>query len=72
MWLPQGKTTWASVMYRAGATSFQIAVGDGFTVGLKADGSVVAVGTNEYGQCDVQDWGDIVMITAGRLHVLGA
>ena len=29
------------------------------TVGLKADGTVVAVGDNEYGQCNVSDWTDI-------------
>ena len=35
-----------------------VAVSTGFlhTVGLKRDGTVVAVGNNEYGQCDVGDW----------------
>lgn len=36
-----------------------IATGNGHTVGLKADGTVVAVGYNEDGQCDVSDWTDI-------------
>ncbi|MEH6996676.1 chromosome condensation regulator, partial [Neobacillus drentensis] len=27
--------------------------------GLKSDGTVVAVGDNEYGQCDVSDWSGI-------------
>jgi len=35
------------------------------TVGLKSDGTVVAVGDNEYGQCDVSDWTDIVAVSAG-------
>ncbi|MBR0205243.1 MAG: TIR domain-containing protein [Clostridia bacterium] len=36
-----------------------IAAGSYHTVGLKADGTVVAVGYNEYGQCDVSDWKNI-------------
>ena len=31
------------------------------TVGLKADGTVVAVGDNGYGQCDVDGWTDILV-----------
>ena len=38
--------------------------GDGHTVGLKADGTVVAVDLNKDGQCDVSDWKDIVAISA--------
>ena len=41
------------------------------TVGLRADGAVVAVGYNEYGQCDVSDWTDIVAIAAGGNHTVG-
>ena len=29
------------------------------TVGLKFDGTVVAVGYNEFGQCDVSGWTNI-------------
>lgn len=29
------------------------------TIGLKADGTIVAKGWNEYGQCNVSDWKDI-------------
>ena len=29
------------------------------TVGLRSDGTVVATGWNEYGQCNVSDWTDI-------------
>ena len=32
---------------------------DYHTVGLKKDGTLVAVGDNEYDQCDVGDWKDI-------------
>ena len=40
-------------------------------MGLKADGTVVAVGSNFYGQCDVSKWRDIVAISAGDMHSLG-
>ena len=29
------------------------------SIGLKSDGTVVAVGNNDYGQCDVSGWTDI-------------
>ena len=42
------------------------------TVGLKSDGTVVAVGANGCGQCDVDDWRDIVAISAGdSSHTVG-
>ena len=41
------------------------------TVGLKADGTVVAVGENKYGQCNVNDWLDIVAICAGDDYTVG-
>jgi hypothetical protein len=40
-------------------------------VGIKSDGTVVAVGANEYGQCDVGSWMDIVQIDAGWHHTVG-
>ncbi|HDX9610461.1 TPA: RCC1 repeat protein [Bacillus toyonensis] len=36
-----------------------IAAGCAHTVGLKSDGTVVAVGNNEFGQCDVGSWRNI-------------
>lgn len=45
--------------------------GKGHTVGLRKDGTVVAVGDNEYGQCDVNDWTNIVAISAGDWHTVG-
>ena len=36
-----------------------IASGGQHVIGLKADGTVVAVGDNNFGQCDVSDWKDI-------------
>ena len=48
-----------------------ISAGFHHTVGLKADGTVVAVGENDYGQCDVSGWTNIVAIAAGDLHTVG-
>ena len=35
------------------------------------DGTVVAVGDNESGQCDVSDWTDIVAVSVGDYHTIG-
>lgn len=45
--------------------------GDRFTVGLKIDGTVVALGKDKEGQCNVQNWTDIVAIAAGKDHTVG-
>ena len=38
----------------------EVAAGFDHTVGLKADGTAVAVGSNSFGQCDVEGWTDII------------
>ena len=48
-----------------------LAAGDDHTVGLKTDGTVVAVGDNEYGQCDVGGWRDVVAVSAWVGHTVG-
>ena len=48
-----------------------LAAGDSHTVGLKTDGTVVAVGYNGDGQCDVSGWTDIVAVAAGDSHTVG-
>ena len=40
-------------------------------MGLKRDGTVVAVGENDYGQCEVSGWRDIVAVAAGWSHTVG-
>ena len=52
----------------SGAT---VAGGYGHTVGLRADGTVCAVGDDSDGQCNVGDWSDIVAIAAGSTHTFG-
>ena len=41
-----------------------IAAGKWHTVGLKSDGTVVAVGGNTEGQCNVGNWTDIIQVAA--------
>ena len=41
------------------------------TVGLRSDGTVVAVGENDHGQCNVSGWRDIVAVSAGVAHTVG-
>ena len=51
-----------------------LAAGYNYTVGLKADGTVVATkysGDEYCGQCDVSDWTDIVAVSAGDDHTVG-
>jgi alpha-tubulin suppressor-like RCC1 family protein len=49
----------------------QVDAGWYFTVGLKSDGTVVAVGDNDSGQCDVGNWTDITQVAAGTTHTVG-
>ena len=48
-----------------------VSAGENHTVGLKSDGTVVAVGSNYFGQCDVADWTDIVAVSARNTHTVG-
>lgn len=48
-----------------------ISSGNKHTVGLKSDGTVVAVGWNDGGQCNVTEWSDIVALTTGIYHTFG-
>ena len=51
--------------------SFIVSAGETHTVGLKSDGTVVAVGDNEHGQRDVGDWANIIQVAAGGYHTVG-
>lgn len=48
-----------------------ICSGGRHTVALKPDGTVIAVGMNEDGQCNVSGWKDMVAISAGGYHTVG-
>lgn len=51
--------------------SNKISVSSQHIVGLKADGTVVATGDNDYGQCNVSGWKDIVAIAANGGNTIG-
>ena len=66
----------ASVRERISKYSSLISTGNFHTVGLKADGTVVATkytGDTKcyFGEGDVQDWTDIVAVSAGTSHTVG-
>ena len=48
-----------------------VSAGYSHTVGLKSDGTVAAEGNNRYGQCDVEDWANIVAVSVGVYHTVG-
>jgi alpha-tubulin suppressor-like RCC1 family protein len=48
-----------------------VAAGWHHTVGLRADGAVLAAGYNELRQCEVTGWTDIIQVAAGMFHTVG-
>ena len=48
-----------------------VSAGHGHTVGLRSDGTAVAVGSNNYGQSNVSGWTDLVAVSAGSFHTVG-
>ncbi len=48
-----------------------VAAGDELIVGLREDHTVVVLGDNTYGSCNVADWTGIVAIAAGANHTVG-
>lgn len=48
-----------------------IVAGDYHTIGLRTEGTVVAVGREKENQSDVETWRDIVDIAAGDYHTVG-
>ena len=53
------------------ASRNRLSAGSGHTVGLLSDGTVVATGINDDGQCNVSGWTDIVAISAGNAYTIG-
>ena len=49
----------------------RVAAGSSHTVGLETDGTVVAVGLNDDGQCNVGGWTAIDQVAAGGSHTVG-
>jgi hypothetical protein len=48
-----------------------VSAGDNHTVGLKTDGTVLAIGDNLDDRCDVSSWDNITQIFAGDNHTVG-
>jgi len=48
-----------------------ISAGFGYTVGIKADGTVITAGNKDKGQCETQHWQDIIAVSAGMAHTVG-
>lgn len=48
-----------------------LAAGMYHSVALKTDGTVLAIGNNECGQCDVESWRNITAVGAGGFHTIG-
>ncbi|MCL2217120.1 MAG: hypothetical protein FWB91_08895 [Defluviitaleaceae bacterium] len=48
-----------------------VSAGAYFTVGLRADGTVVGIGRNDFGQRDFTGWTDIRSVSAGTRHTVG-
>jgi alpha-tubulin suppressor-like RCC1 family protein len=53
------------------AVTPMVSAGTAHTIGLKSDGTVVAVGDNTSGQCNVSSWTDITQVSAGGGHSIG-
>lgn len=66
------KDEWTNIIsISTGGSSGHSTLGKGHVVGLRADGTVVAVGDNSFGQCNVEEWSDIIAISAGDYHTVG-
>ena len=48
-----------------------VEAGRDHTVALYSDGTVKAIGSNQYGQCDTTDWMEIEKISTMRFHTVG-
>lgn len=53
------------------ACNVSLSAGWDFAVGLKSDGTAVATGKNDKGQCRVSDWTDIAAVSAGHSYTVG-
>jgi alpha-tubulin suppressor-like RCC1 family protein len=66
-----GFTSSMTLAVPAGNVTPMVAAGGDHMVGLKSDGTVVALGSNGYRQCNVGNWTDIVQVAAGHFHTVG-
>lgn len=55
----------------SGHANRYVAVGNRYVVAIKADGTLVTAGNNDYGQLDVSGWTDVVAVAAGDDQTIG-
>ena len=48
-----------------------VSAGRNHTAAIKSDGTVVTAGSNQFDQCEVSDWTDIVSVSVGENHTAG-
>ena len=65
------KTQLAPIRDRIAAAKGIITISDLYTVGLRADGTVVACGSNDKRQCNVDAWTDIVAVATEGFYTIG-
>lgn len=70
-YVEQARTVLSAIRKKIAPAQGLICAGYSHAVGLRSDGTVVAVGENENGQCNVSDWRDVVAICAGEYHTVG-
>ena len=68
--LAKSRVNLVPVRKRIQKAAATIAAGGLHTVGLRLDGTVVAAGSNYYGQCEVSDWSDCIAVSAGSGHTV--
>ena len=61
----------SDALWNASVDHPTIAVGRRHTVGIRPDGTVVAVGENEDDQCETSAFRDIIAVAAGNSHTVG-
>lgn len=49
----------------------QVSAGYGYSIGLCSNGTVEALGNNQWGQCNVDGWRDIIYVDAGYSYTVG-
>ena len=67
----QEKMQEARSIYMSSLHCPTLSAGERHTIGQCWDGTVVATGLNDDGQCNVDSWSDIVAVSAGVSHTVG-
>lgn len=66
-----GTVSTSNNVAKDGQNITSIAAGLNYSVAVRNDGSVVAVGYSDYGECDIESWDNIISITSGGTHTVG-